>query len=129
MTNFNTGTQLNNNDCIEFGNNTAIRLGKFKAAMGDLNKMIQDNFSSHNFKVCEKKYTDSGHIYPLNFLEDGVPCEVLKVNSQGWQKGVLKIKVSVEFYPDKFDNEQQQEPESPLEEIRQMLRENPENIH
>jgi hypothetical protein len=120
---------LNDDDCIEFNNNTAIRLGKFKAAMGDLNEMIQNNFSSHNFKVCEKKYTNNRHVYPLNFIEDGVPCEVLKVNSQGWQKGVLKIKVIVEFYADELIEELQQEPESPLEEIRQMLRENQENSH
>jgi hypothetical protein len=120
---------LNDDDCIEFNNNIAIRLVKFKAAMGDLNEMIQNNFSSHNFKVCEKKYINNHYIYPLNFLEDGVPCEVLKVNSQGWQKGILKIKVSVEFYPDEFIEEPRQEPESPLEEIRQMMRENQENSH
>src|SRR6476646_9451409 len=30
----------------------------------------------------------------------GLECEILKIGSQGWQKGKLKLKVCLEFIPD-----------------------------
>ncbi|NCO75638.1 MAG: hypothetical protein GW795_08095 [Cyanobacteria bacterium] len=34
------------------------------------------------------------------WLNDGVEVEVLKVGALGWQKGKLKLKITVEFSPD-----------------------------
>jgi hypothetical protein len=34
------------------------------------------------------------------WINDGVEVEVLKVGALGWQKGKLKLKVTVEFLPD-----------------------------
>jgi hypothetical protein len=116
---FDRGLPLNDNDCIEFENNKAIRFGKFKSAMGDLNEMIQDEFERKNLKFSEKKYTGNHPVYSQNFLEEGVPCEILKVNSSGWKKGKLKIRVSVEFYPD--EPEAIDPPASPLDDIRQNM--------
>lgn len=45
------------------------------------------------------------------WLNDGVEVEVLKVGALGWQKGKLKLKVTVEFCPD--------EPELSLDEFRE----------
>ncbi|NER28720.1 MAG: hypothetical protein F6J89_14060 [Symploca sp. SIO1C4] len=37
------------------------------------------------------------------FSQEGINCEVLRFNSQGWQKG--KVRISVEFCPQEWDDE------------------------
>ena len=44
----------------------------------------------------------------------GQECEILKAGSPGWQKGNIKIKVTLEFIPDEPEVEK-----SPLDDIRQ----------
>lgn len=46
-----------------------------------------------------------------NWFEQGIDCEVLKVNSPRWQKGKIRMKITIEFEPD--------ETESLLDEYRQ----------
>ena len=46
---------------------------------------------------------------PDDWINDGVDCQILKP-SKNWQKGKLRMKVSLEFCPD--------EPKSPLDEFR-----------
>lgn len=58
-------------------------------------------------------------------------CQILQVNNKGWKKGELKIeicispednnldKVNLKFFP-----EQPNEPESPLDDIREMIQTN-----
>ncbi|KJH73489.1 KGK domain-containing protein [Aliterella atlantica] len=47
------------------------------------------------------------------WYEEGVDCEMLQPNSN-WKKGKLKIRISLEFRPDR--------PESPLDDIRQQIK-------
>ena len=47
-------------------------------------------------------------------FSEGQKCEILKSGSQGWQKGKLKINVTLEFIPDELEPEK-----SPLDDIRQ----------
>jgi len=59
-------------------------------------------------------------------LGDGIDCEILKIGAKGWQKGKIRIRVSVEFIPDEPEIEQTPEtthPESPLDDIRRMINE------
>jgi len=56
---------------------------------------------------------DSNQIFSL--LTEGIDSEILKIASSGWQKGKLKINVSVEFIPDQPEIPEYQ---SPLDEIR-----------
>jgi hypothetical protein len=65
---------------------------------------------STTFKITEllesiKKCIESDAL-EIQLFQEGIPCEVLKFNSQSWQKG--KVRITVEFCP--------QELESPLEE-------------
>lgn len=61
------------------------------------------------------------------WLGEGADCETLKFGSQGWQKGKVRIKVSVEFCPDEPEieetptTEEIPQPESPLDDLRQMI--------
>ena len=52
------------------------------------------------------------------WLEDGEPCEILKADVTGWQKGRIKLKVNLtlEFIPDELETEK-----SPLYDVRQEI--------
>ncbi len=67
----------------------------------------------------------------MNLELQVVSCQLLQVNGKGWQKGKLNIeicispiksednKVNLEFFP-----EQPIKPESPLDDIREMIQTN-----
>ncbi|HCF30516.1 MAG TPA: KGK domain-containing protein [Cyanobacteria bacterium UBA11049] len=46
---------------------------------------------------------------------EGIDCEVLRLGAKGWQKG--KVRINLEFCPNQLS-----EPESPLDDIRQTLK-------
>ena len=46
---------------------------------------------------------------------EGIDCEVLRLGAQGWQKG--KVRINLEFC-----SNQPSQPESPLDDIRQTLK-------
>jgi hypothetical protein len=50
----------------------------------------------------------------------GVDCQILKP-SKNWQKGKVRIKVTLEFCPDEPEIEEIKEPESPLDDLRRMI--------
>lgn len=52
---------------------------------------------------------------------DGVDCELLRIGSDGWQKGKMRVRVILEFCPDEPSTH-----ESPLDDIRQ--RDNYQNL-
>jgi hypothetical protein len=79
---------------------------------------------------------------------EGIACEVLKLDSKGWQKGRIRLNIDIQFYPDELDETESfypdeldetesfypneldetesfypNEPESPLDNIRQKLKE------
>ncbi|MBW4448085.1 MAG: hypothetical protein KME38_14765 [Spirirestis rafaelensis WJT71-NPBG6] len=55
-----------------------------------------------------------------SWFKDGVPCEILKVNSNRWQKGKFRIKITLQFCLDEAEITQ---PESPLDDIRRKINE------
>lgn len=61
---------------------------------------------------------------PYNWFDQGVDCEILKLGSSNWQKGKLKIRVSIEFSSEEETSEQREsqdfQSESPLDEIRRL---------
>ena len=56
-------------------------------------------------------------------LSEGIDCEILEPGAKGWQKGKMRLQVNVEVapIPDKPEPETT-EPESPLDDLRQKLR-------
>lgn len=60
------------------------------------------------------------------WMGEGADCEVLKFGAKGWQKGKVRIKVSIEFCPDEPEieetpTEEIPQPESPLDDLRQLI--------
>jgi hypothetical protein len=74
-----------------------------------------------------EEWTKKGHsrINPYLFKPGGINCEVLAPGSKGWQKGVIRAKLCLEFYPHEAKEQELEEEnsniESPLDEIRQMV--------
>jgi hypothetical protein len=56
-----------------------------------------------------------------HWFSEGVDCRILKAGSNGWQKGKLKLKVTIEFIPDEPEIPEYQ---SPLDEIRREMQQN-----
>jgi hypothetical protein len=71
------------------------------------------------FKILETSSSEwnASHTAPKRkWLDDGVECEILKPGNN-WQKGKVRIKISLEFCPDEA-----LEPPSPLDDIRRSLK-------
>jgi hypothetical protein len=77
-----------------------------------LSKVILDNGSlkhlNHELERIKSRVLPSVE-NPDDWINNGVDCQILKP-SKNWQKGKLRMKVSLEFCPD--------EPESPLDDYR-----------
>ena len=66
------------------------------------------------------------------FSEDGLQCEILRPDAQGWQKGIVRVSVEFMPVPDPIDetwppeNDEQDSSiaENPLDAIRQAALEN-----
>lgn len=50
------------------------------------------------------------------WFKEGEECEILRAGSKGWQKGKVKINVTLEFIPD-----EPEQTNSPLDDIRQQI--------
>jgi hypothetical protein len=55
------------------------------------------------------------------WLSEGVDCATLKFGSKGWQQGKVRIKLAIEFCPDEPEIAETTQPESPLDDLRQMI--------
>ncbi|OKH33930.1 hypothetical protein NIES2119_21795 [[Phormidium ambiguum] IAM M-71] len=69
---------------------------------------------------------------PDKWFYTGIDCERLKPGTKNWQKGKVRIRVSLEFCPDEPEIEEEflsnqlevDPPESPLDDLRRMMNEN-----
>ncbi len=119
------------NDVISFGNEMC-KLGIFKQAVDrafgrKVADVLIESLESSQIKgirivecISNGKrydYHDTNHIW----FSEGKDCEILRIGAKGWEKGKLKIKVTLEFEPDEPEIKQ---PESPLDDLRQILNEN-----
>ncbi|MDJ0735243.1 MAG: KGK domain-containing protein [Nostocaceae cyanobacterium] len=62
----------------------------------------------------------------MEWLQKGMPCEILRTDGKGWKKGKIRIKVTLEFSPDEPEIEESpviNETESPLDELRRQINE------
>ena len=107
--------KCNSKDVISFGHENWLSVERIRST---ISQALHNNVSNYmtkyileilNFNNNQKNY---GIIQSLFF--QGTECEILKAGSQGWQKGKLKINVTLEFIPDEPEVEQ-----SLLDDIRQ----------
>ena len=76
---------------------------------GGLNRLGEIIWDRGRGKIPLEKSDESRKAW----FEDGIECEVLNPNSNGWKKGKIRINIKIEFCPD------EQEEDSTLDGIRQ----------
>ncbi|MBD2667339.1 hypothetical protein B6N60_04731 [Richelia sinica FACHB-800] len=117
----------NDDDVLDLGDSFLCRLGRFKqeviTAIGEwLPGLINEKLKNKGIEVkylVKSENPKRPTWCHANWRED-VPCQILKINSSGWQKGKFRIKVSIEFELDKPENEPS---ESPLDDLRRIINE------
>ena len=105
--------QCDPKDVISFNSEKWIDVNKLK-------KNIYQSFhtsgisSVSNYMSQNSRFKNSGL-----WFQQGEQCEILRAGSQGWQKGKIKINVTLEFIPDEVEEK------SPLDDIREARLNNP----
>jgi hypothetical protein len=127
-------TSLSDDEVLLFSHDQTFKVGKVKLAINNflnrLPEIFRKSLSSYHINVSY--YDSKGQIINNGgvwLLERGISCEVLKMRASGWQKGKIKVCISVDFYPDPSEsddgllanNSLESNLESPLEEIRQTI--------
>ncbi|MBD1809343.1 hypothetical protein H6F98_28370 [Microcoleus sp. FACHB-SPT15] len=121
-------------DVLEFGS-AMFKVGKFRQAIetaltGSLQTTLNETLKSQGLEINTKSCffnMNMRHTTEQYWFREGVNCEVLKIGSMGWQKGKVRLRVSLEFCPDEPEVEETApsneipQPESPLDDIRQMM--------
>jgi hypothetical protein len=99
-------------DVISFNNEIWLGISNFKdiVSRAFLNSGIN---SIADYISSNSSYKNINNIG--RWFYQGQECEILRAGSKGWQKGKIKINVTLEFIPDK------PEQMSPLDDIRQEL--------
>ena len=111
-----------NDDVLAF-NATLVKVGKFR----DLVKFAFNDPSQIPSTIRDLLWNNGVNINPKDAFGSGLDGEVLKIGAKGWQKGKLRIKVTVEFCHDEPEVDETApsneilQPESPLDDIRQMM--------
>ena len=98
-----------------------------RAFRGSLQKALNDVLKADGLQFNTSVYNHKTRgIDEKDWFGDGMDCEILKIGAKGWQKGKIKIRVSVEFCSDEpeiKETPQITEPESPLDDIRRKINE------
>lgn len=101
-------TQFDSKDVFSFETDKLVNVRQLKAA-------VHQSISAYTDVICKNICKQLG--WNNNFWFDkGKKCEILRAGSQEWQKGKLKINITLEFIPDKPE-----ETKSPLDDVRQEI--------
>ncbi len=100
-------------DVLAFNSNL-VKVGKFR----NIVKFAFSDPSEIPARISELLWENGVNINPKDAFVNGLDGEVLKIGAKDWQKGKLRIRVTVEFCPDELKIS---EPESPLDDLRQMI--------
>ena len=117
----------NDDDVIAFSADSMCKISRLKEL---IKNCVSSNLSNQLVEYLEKAGMKNLKIYSRSngstksyltnnkWLTEGKDCEILQVGSNGWKKGKIRLKVSLEFIPDEPEIN---EIESPLDDIRQSM--------
>lgn len=79
--------------------------------LGEFMKSVKNAFETQGLDELGKALSNRGGVPTLKedkllWFKSGVNCEILKPNTKGWQKGKIKLKITVEFCPDQPEVEE-----------------------
>lgn len=99
-----------------------VRQAIQKAFDNKLSEELYNTLNSYGIPIDPGGYLVGNKFYRQadRWFDEGIECEVLQPASKGWQKGKIKLKVTLEFIPDEPSIN---EPESPLDDLRRMINE------
>ena len=130
MMRFNNYLEECRNDDVLCHKADLFTVGKFKTAIVNIFKSVipnklQEELAKQNLPIQATKLIEDNRTKRLInkvdnnvWFEEGVSFEILRAGSPGWQKGKMRINVTLEFIPD------EPEEKSPLDDVRQELEQN-----
>lgn len=101
--------QCDSNDILKIKSDTWADIQKIKATV--FNSFVNYGIPTVSDLINRDLNINSSNIW----FDRGEECEIFRAGSKGWQKGKIKINVTLEFIPDK------PEETSPLDDVRQEL--------
>lgn len=125
-------------DVLQF-RSEMLRVGKVRKAVqnafdDEVAQTLSDSLKSQGVNIAPESQiiNDEIHIFHWLWFREGIDCELLKIGAKGWQKGKVRIRLTLEFCPDDSEvagtvasNDPEIAPsESPLDDIRRMMNEN-----
>lgn len=95
------------------------------------NGFVEINLTALEFNLATRRRLNVSEPIRNKLFGEGIECYALKYKADGWESGKFRVKLTVEFCPDEPEIEETpapntaeaSEPESPLDEIRQMIKE------
>jgi KGK domain len=100
---------FNGDDVIAFQDGNSIK------KLETLRNALKNSLSRGHFRNgLTTDLANSVQISSNNLIDNGETCEVLKLGDSQWRKGMVKVKVIVEFIPD-----QEVKPQSELDVFRE----------
>jgi len=125
-----------NEDALSFGR-AMLKREKLKETLNrvlpeyELGETLNKSLREQNLNIDIPFDARQKRLSSENWFGEGIDCEILRVGSQGWKKGKIKLKlhVIIEFCPDELEVEETPEnnesetsqPESPLDDLRRQL--------
>lgn len=100
-------------DVISFNSEKWTSISKFE----DLVYRVITKTGMPTISTCIARESDFHN--SNTWFYEGEDCEILSAGSPGWQKGKIKINVTLEFIPDEVEENQ-----SPLDDVRQEINHN-----
>ncbi|MFB2835389.1 KGK domain-containing protein [Floridanema evergladense] len=111
---------FSDDDVIQLSNGL-YKVGQLKTAMefatNDQNRLPHSLF----YALRDKGVILENLVVTQKLFVDGLDAEALKVGAKGWQKGKIRVRVTLEFEPEEPETN---EPESPLDDLRRMMNDN-----
>lgn len=112
-------------DVLEFSSGT-YRINKI---IDKIQKLFKEQLGKQLYTILKSEQIDinpgldrNGNFGYQNWFDGGIDCEILKVNSQGWQKGKVKLKITLEFEPDEpEETNNHHQSDTSLDDIRQIM--------
>lgn len=95
------------------------------------NGFIEINLTALEFNLATRRRLNISEPIRNKLFGEGIECHALKYKADGWESGKLRVRMIVEFCPDEPEVEETAAPnltkpgtpESPLDDIRQMMKE------
>lgn len=123
-------SEFNGDDVIAFGNTTykvsVLQKAATKSLTNNLGMRLNGELQGRGVTIPSTALKSGSNSEPYtSFFTGGIDCEILQIGSQGWKKGKVRFKISVEFIPDEPESVEMrsQNSDSSLDDIRQMINE------